>query len=176
MQIPYVGVRDLHVTAVVLSITLFVVRAAWRQRSPERLQRKWVRIVPHVIDTILLLSGAWLAWQLGASGVRGWLPAKLVALVLYVVLGTVALKRGRTSGVRLAAACAAVLTFAYIASVALTKPPLGVLAGQRAFSPAASAQPGVPSGRDASSDGPYANAYSAKAIDQQAPATMTVAR
>jgi len=160
MQIPYAGVRDLHVTAVALSITLFVVRAVWRQRSPGRLQQKWVRVVPHVVDTVLLLSGAWLAWQLGAAGVRGWLPAKLVALVLYVILGTVALKRGRTSGVRLAAACAAVLTFAYIASVALSKSPLGVRAAQGMPLHALAGHPGLPSGLRASSDGPYASACS----------------
>ena len=176
MPIPYLGVRDLHVTAVALSITLFVVRAAWRQRSPGRLQQRWVRIVPHVIDTVLLLSGAWLAWQLGAEGVRGWLPAKLVGLVLYVVLGSIALKRGRTRGVRLAAAAAAIVTFAYMASVALTKSPLGVLAFHDAWSSSASAQPGLPSSRADERNGQYASAYSAKAIDQQPPAAMTVAR
>lgn len=127
MQIGYLDVRHLHVTAVVLSIALFVVRAGWTFWTPAMMQRPWVRIVPHVVDSVLLLSGAWLAFQLGASGVRGWLPAKLVALVVYIVLGSIALKRGRTRGVRAAAAVAAVLTFAYIASVALTKSPLGVL-------------------------------------------------
>ena len=74
------------------------------------------------------LSGAWLAWQLGAGGVRGWLPAKLVALLVYIVLGAAALRYGRTRGVRIAAMVGAVLTFAYIVSVALTKSPLGAIA------------------------------------------------
>jgi uncharacterized membrane protein SirB2 len=112
---------------VVTSITLFVVRAAWVARAPQNLHRRWVKVVPHVIDTVLLASGVWLAWQLGAAGVRGWLPAKLVALVAYIVLGAVALRRGRTRGVRMAAAVGAVATFCYIASVALTKSPLGFL-------------------------------------------------
>jgi uncharacterized membrane protein SirB2 len=176
MPAAYVGVRDLHVGAVVLSITLFVVRAAWRQRAPQRLQQKWVRIVPHVIDTVLLLSGIWLAWQLGAAGVRGWLPAKLVALVLYVVLGTVALKRGRTSAVRLAAAVAAVATFAYIASVAVTKSPWSVFAVTQAPVDGSGVQPGLPSGLALMSDGAYASAYRANPIDQLTPAAMTVAR
>ena len=128
MDLGYLDVRHVHVAAVLLSGAFFVVRAGWMLRAPERLQQRWVRIAPHVVDTVLLLSGAWLAWQLGAQGVRGWLPAKLVALALYVALGTIALRRGRTRRVRLIAAAAAVLTFVYIASVAVTKSPLGVLA------------------------------------------------
>jgi uncharacterized membrane protein SirB2 len=92
------------------------------------LRQRWVKIVPHIIDSVLLLSGTWLAWQLGAAGVRGWLPAKLAALVLYIVLGAFALRYGKTRGMRITAMIAAVLTFAYIASVALTKSPLGALA------------------------------------------------
>ena len=125
METSYVTVREVHVTAVTLSLTLFVVRAGWMLRAPERLRRRWVRIVPHVVDTVLLLSGVWLAWQLGILGVRGWLPAKLVGLLVYIVLGAVALRRGRARGVRIAAAIAAIATFAYIVSVAITKSPLG---------------------------------------------------
>jgi uncharacterized membrane protein SirB2 len=125
--VDYLAVRHLHVAAIVASITLFVVRAGWMAYAPERLGRRWVRIAPHVVDTVLLASGLWLAWQLGAEGVRGWLPAKLVGLVLYIVLGAIALKRGPTRGLRIAAAAAAIATFAYIASVALTKSPLGFL-------------------------------------------------
>jgi uncharacterized membrane protein SirB2 len=129
MENAYVTVRGLHVAFVTLSIALFALRAAWMAYSPARLAQRWVRIVPHVVDTALLLSGVWLAWQLGAAGVRGWLPAKLAGLVIYIVLGTVALRRGRTIGVRGVAAVAAIVTFAYIVSVAVTKSPLGPLAG-----------------------------------------------
>jgi uncharacterized membrane protein SirB2 len=128
LEISYLSVRHLHVGAVVLSITLFVLRARWSLYSPARLRQRWVKIVPHIIDSVLLLSGASLAWQLGVAGVRGWLPAKLAALVLYIVLGAVALRYGKTRGARIAAMIAAVVTFAYIASVALTKSPLGALA------------------------------------------------
>lgn len=128
VEIPYLGIRHLHVASVTLSIALFAVRAGWMLRAPERLQQRWVKTVPHVVDTVLLLSGVWLAWQLGTAGVRGWLPAKLVALVVYIVLGAVALRYGRTRGVRIAAAVGAILAFGYIIAVALTKSPLGPLA------------------------------------------------
>ena len=123
----YVAVRQLHLASVALTLGLFLVRLAWMIWSPERLQRVWVKVVPHAIDTVLLLSGAWLAWQLGTAGIRGWLPAKLIALVLYIVLGSVALRRARTRGLRIAAAVGALLTFAYIISIAVTKSPLGFI-------------------------------------------------
>ena len=121
-------VKSLHAGSAALSIALFATRGAWMLWSPERLRERWVRIVPHAIDTVLLASALWLAWQLGAAGAHGWLAAKVVALLVYIALGTVALKRGRTRGVRIAAFVAAVATFGYIVSVALTKSPLGFLA------------------------------------------------
>jgi len=119
----YLAVRQLHVALVAATLTLFCVRCAWMLASPERLQTRWAKVVPHVIDTVLLLSGVWLAWQLGSAGIAGWLPAKLAALVVYVVLGTIALKRGRTRRVRIAAALAALLVAAYMISVAIHKSP-----------------------------------------------------
>jgi uncharacterized membrane protein SirB2 len=99
---------------------------AWR---PQFLARRWVRILPHVVDTILLLSGVWIAFQLGEAGVRGWLPAKLIGLVIYIMLGMVALKRGRTRGIRIIAALSAVGVLTYIFGVAVTKSAWGPLAG-----------------------------------------------
>jgi uncharacterized membrane protein SirB2 len=124
----YATIKLLHVGTAALSMSFFVLRGAWMLRSPERLAERWVRIAPHVIDTVLLGSALWLAWSLGAEGTRGWLWAKVIALAAYIVLGSIALKRGRTHGVRVAAFAAAVATFAYIVSVALTKSPLGFLA------------------------------------------------
>jgi len=124
----YGVIKSLHAASAALSLALFLVRGAWMLRSPQRLQQPWVRIVPHVIDTTLLASALWLAWQLGAAGTRGWLAAKVVALFVYIALGTIALKRGRTRGIRIAALIGAIATFGYIVTVALTKSPLGFLA------------------------------------------------
>jgi uncharacterized membrane protein SirB2 len=126
MAISYLSIKHLHITAVTLSIALFLLRAGWMLYSPWRLHARWVRTVPHVIDTALLLSGAWLAWQLGKAGVADWLPAKLAALVAYIVLGAFALRYGRTRGQRIAALIGALLTFAYMVAVAVTKSPLVV--------------------------------------------------
>jgi uncharacterized membrane protein SirB2 len=124
----YFAIRQLHVTATAVSLALFILRGAWMLASPALLERRWVKIVPHVVDTVLLGSALWLAWQLGMDDTRGWLVAKVVALFVYIALGTVALKRGRTRGVRVAALSGALVTFGYIASVAVTKSPRGFTA------------------------------------------------
>jgi len=128
MTLDYSAVKHLHAGCAALSIALFLTRGAWMLWSPERLRQRWARITPHVIDTVLLLSALWLASQLAAGSAHGWLAAKIAGLVLYIVLGTIALKRGKTRGVRIVAFIAAVATFGYIVSVALTKSPLGLLA------------------------------------------------
>jgi uncharacterized membrane protein SirB2 len=127
MQDIYASLKTLHMASVTASLALFVLRGAWLWRSPARLRLRWVRIVPHVVDTILLATGITLAALLGASGPHAWLGAKIAGLVVYIVLGSIALKYGRTSGVRLAAFIAALATFAWIVSVAITKSPAGFL-------------------------------------------------
>jgi uncharacterized membrane protein SirB2 len=128
MVLDYGTIKSIHVGSAALSITLFLTRGAWMLWSPPRLQRRWVRVVPHVIDTALLVSALTLAWHLGTAGTRGWLAAKVIALFVYIGLGTIALKRGRTRGVRMAALIGALAAFGYIVTVALTKSPLGFLA------------------------------------------------
>lgn len=123
----YAVLKHVHVSAAGLSLALFALRGAWRLASPERLAARWVRVVPHVVDTVLLASALLLAWQIG-RGAAPWLAAKVVALVVYIVLGTIALKRGRTPSIRAGAFVAALATFGYIVSVALTKSPWGALA------------------------------------------------
>ena len=123
----YTMLKTVHVASAAASIGLFALRGGWMMAAPERLLRRWVRIVPHVIDTVLLASAIALAVMLdNYPATRSWLTAKVVALVAYIVLGTIALKRGRTLRVRVAAFAAALATFAYIVSVAITKSPAGL--------------------------------------------------
>jgi uncharacterized membrane protein SirB2 len=128
MPFDYASLKAIHVGAAATSLTLFVVRGAWMLAAPDRLRQRWVRTLPHLVDTVLLVSALWLAWQIGFAANGRWLGAKIAALVLYIVLGTIALKRGRTRGVRIAAFVASVVTFSYIVSVALAKSPLGIFA------------------------------------------------
>ena len=90
--------------------------------SPERLQIKWVKIAPHIIDTILLVSGISLIIITKQYPLQEpWLLAKLVALVAYIGLGTMALKRAPTKQLKLLFLSLAIATFIYIASAALTR-------------------------------------------------------
>jgi uncharacterized membrane protein SirB2 len=115
--------HGIHVLAVVLTLALFVLRGAWMFAGSGMLQRKWVRIAPHVVDTVLLVSALYLAiaqwgWPMTP---HGWITAKIVALVVYIGLGVVAIKRGPTKAIRGAAFVAALVVFAYIAQTAVTK-------------------------------------------------------
>ena len=126
----YLALKHLHLTAVVLSFALFVLRGLWMLVESPQLQRRWVRIVPHLIDTVLLVSAIGLTLILQQYPfVNGWLTAKVLALIAYIILGSIALKRGPTQRIRAAAWIAALATFGYIASVALTHSPLGFLGG-----------------------------------------------
>lgn len=92
------------------------------------LATRFVRVAPHVVDTALLGSAAWLAWFLGQYPfVHGWLTAKVLGLVAYIAFGTVALRRGRTKAIRAAAFAAATVSAGYVVSVALTRDPAGFL-------------------------------------------------
>ena len=120
----YETLKALHVTAVVTSYALFFVRGVWMLRESALLQRRLVRILPHVVDTVLLASAIVLAMTIRQYPfVAPWVTAKVIALVAYIGLGTVALKRGRSRGVRVAAWIAAQLVFFYIVAVAITKSP-----------------------------------------------------
>ncbi|MBX3652277.1 MAG: SirB2 family protein [Burkholderiales bacterium] len=121
----YLTLKSLHVGCVAASYTLFLLRGLWMMLRPERLQLLWLRIVPHVVDTVLLGSAVAMALMIRQYPfVAGWLTAKLLALLLYIVLGSIALKRGRTRKQRLAAWLAAQAVFFYIVAVALTRNPL----------------------------------------------------
>ncbi len=122
---PYIALKHLHISFVALSGLLFLTRGIWMLRDSPRLQQRWVKILPHLVDTLLLASAIGLAlWSHQYPGQMPWLTAKVTALVAYIVLGMIALKRGRTKGVRTAAFIGALACFAYIVAVAVTKNPL----------------------------------------------------
>ncbi|WP_298017755.1 SirB2 family protein [uncultured Castellaniella sp.] len=115
----YFPIKHLHMTAVGLSILLFVIRAYWSVTGSALLQHRLVRILPHVVDTVLLVCGVILAAMIGPN--QPWILTKIVLLIAYIGVGTIAIKRGRTTRGRLTAAVAAVAIFAYIVGVAITK-------------------------------------------------------
>lgn len=122
MPTTYILLKYLHVSCVALSGGGFVLRGAWMMRASPLLARRWMRITPHVLDTVLLASAIALSLLIGQYPlVDSWLTAKVLGLLAYMALGTIALRRGRTRAVRIAAFCGALLVFAYIVAVAMTK-------------------------------------------------------
>jgi uncharacterized membrane protein SirB2 len=120
----YLLVKNLHLATIVLTLALFVLRGVWMVADSPRLQARWVRIVPHINDTLLLASGFGLAVMIQQYPLmHGWLTAKFLALILYIVLGTLALKRGKTKTQRIVAWIAALLVFGYMAAVAVAHDP-----------------------------------------------------
>ena len=124
----YIVAKSLHVGTVILSLGGFGARGALMLAGSPVLERRFVRVAPHVVDTILLASALWLCWILREwPFVEGWLTAKVLGLVAYIVLGAIALRRGRTKGVRIAAFALAALAALYIVSVALAHDARGLL-------------------------------------------------
>ncbi|MFB9240563.1 SirB2 family protein [Massilia antarctica] len=118
----YLTVKHLHMSCAALSIGLFALRGVWMLRGSAQLAQRWVKVAPHLVDTVLLASAlTMVVWSGQYPFVQPWLGAKVVALVVYIVLGAVALKPGRPKRVRAIAFGAALLTVAYIVAVALTR-------------------------------------------------------
>lgn len=113
--------KVIHVSCVVLSISGYLLRGVWMMRESPWLRKKWVKIVPHVVDTTLLGSAILLAIQIRQYPfVQGWLTAKVLALIAYIVVGAIGLKYGRTKKIRVVAWLGAIAIFLYIVLVAFT--------------------------------------------------------
>ena len=118
----YEVIKSLHIATALLSIFGFTVRGVWMMQSSSMMQQRWVKIAPHINDTILLLSAIVLVIISSQyPGPTAWINAKIVALIFYIVLGIIALKRGKTKTIRVTAWCSAILVFAYILAVAISK-------------------------------------------------------
>ena len=123
----YVVVKLVHQTAVTRSISGFFIRGAASLSGAQWVNSRAAKTLPHLVDSVLLLSALALAWMLRLTpGNAPWLLAKIVGLVVYVGLGVVALRPGRPLKVRAAAWGAALATVGWIVSVAVTKSPLGI--------------------------------------------------
>jgi len=120
----YLFVKYLHVTCVVLSVSLFVLRGTLELSAQPWRQWRLLKVAPHVIDTTLLTAALWLAWRIGQYPfVNGWLTAKVLALLAYILLGMRALGKRTPQGQRLPFFLAALLSVGYIVGVALTHSP-----------------------------------------------------
>jgi uncharacterized membrane protein SirB2 len=118
----------IHVSCAFVSIAGFALRGYWMVRESPLLQHRMTKVLPHIIDTLLLASAISLLLILHLSPLaHAWLTAKILALLLYIVLGMVALRAGRSKKARVCAGVLALLTAGYIVTVAFSKKPWGFL-------------------------------------------------
>ena len=121
-------VKIIHITCALISISGFVGRGILMIRESSLLSARWIKVLPHINDTVLLVSAIILASQWGWSALQmPWLLTKIMALLVYIALGVLALKKGRNKVIRTSAWLAAILTFSYIIAVAITKNPLLII-------------------------------------------------
>jgi len=118
----YPLLRTLHIATVHLTLILFLLRGFWMLVESPRLDARWVRIVPHVNDSLLLFAAIAMLVVAGLNPLeQPWLLAKIFGLLAYIGLGTLALKRGKSKAIRIKALIAALGMFGYILAVAITK-------------------------------------------------------
>lgn len=111
-----------HVSMVTVSGCLFLLRGYWMLTESIWLQHKAIKVAPHVIDSLLLASAISLLFVLNYNPIsQAWIAAKIIALLFYIVVGSIALKRGRSKEVRSFSLVIAVLIFFYIIAVAITR-------------------------------------------------------
>ena len=124
----YFALKHLHVLTVLFSVSLFILRYWWQYRTSPMSQKRWVRIVPHVNDTVMLLSGVALMvmakfWPFTPQA--AWLTEKLFGVIIYIVLGFIALgRRPRSQQVRWFAFLLGLVVLYVIVKLATTKIPL----------------------------------------------------
>ncbi|WP_339723202.1 SirB2 family protein [uncultured Paraglaciecola sp.] len=121
----YEMIKHTHLTAIALSVVLFLLRFILNAMQSPMLQKKWLKILPHIVDTLLLVTAATLCVMLKQYPfVDAWVTEKLLALVMYIFMVTLALKLGRNGFMRGIGLVGAVSWIAYAGMVAVSKQPI----------------------------------------------------
>ncbi len=118
----YTGIKHLHMLLAIISIVGFTIRGGMKLAGSRWLEQRWLRIAPHVVDTLLLAAGIWLAVASQQYPLaQGWLTAKVVGLVLYIALGLHVMRFATTQRARAISYALALLCFAWIMAVAFSR-------------------------------------------------------
>lgn len=118
-------IKNLHISTVIFTGSFFLLRYIWMLNGTLERRGKWVRHVSVINDTILLICGITMTTIIKQYPfVHGWLTAKVIALLGYIVFGSVALKYGKSLKQRAIHGVIALLCYGYIVSVALKHNPL----------------------------------------------------
>jgi len=115
----------LHMTLAVLSISLFSLRFIWTLSNSSKLQAKWVKITPHIIDTLLLIIGVVMAVKFSINPVEQlWLGEKILAVFAYIFTGYFTLKLARNKPMQIIGYLGAIGWVMLIVRLAMTREPL----------------------------------------------------
>ena len=116
-------VKQIHIIVASLSLLGFLIRGYWMVNESQLLQNKLVIILPHIVDTLLLGSAIYLVILLQVNPFEvNWITAKILLLVAYIVVGTIALKRGKTKKIKVSAFIFSILIISSIFVIANIKP------------------------------------------------------
>lgn len=121
----YMLFKHIHMTAALASGAFFLLRGLWMMQESSLFNAKLVRILPHVIDTILLVSALVLVGMMGAF--PAFVLVKVAALFIYIALGMMAFRFLKGWGGRVFMFFSALAVYAFIVSVAISKNPQGFL-------------------------------------------------
>jgi uncharacterized membrane protein SirB2 len=115
-------IKTVHVLCAIISISGFLYRGYLKLTQPAALSKKWLKISPHIIDTILLASGLVMLFQLQYyPNQYNWMAIKLIMVVVYILLGIVTLRFAANKTQTFAAFIAALLCYTYIIFIAINK-------------------------------------------------------
>jgi uncharacterized membrane protein SirB2 len=121
----YLLIKYLHILTAGASISLFCLRFLLLMRKPAGLRSRWIRVLPHLNDTLLLTFAILLCFATRqAPLVTPWLSEKVLAVILYIVAGVIALKKAKSRPGQIAWFIFALILFAYTANMAVNKSPL----------------------------------------------------
>lgn len=119
----YLLLKTLHISAVVLSITFFCIRTYWLLAQPKALESKLIKRLPHVIDSILLLSAFAMLYvgNISIGSDNPWIITKIIAISLYIATGVYIFRIAKNKTQIYIALCFVVLIYYYIIQTAITK-------------------------------------------------------
>ena len=121
----YLLLKGLHVTCAFTSYTLFLLRGIWSLRGSPIMQQRWIKIVPHIVDTLFLASAISLTFTIQSFPFEDdWLTAKLAGVLFYIGLGFISFRCRRNNGIYLPAWLMAQVVFTYIVLVAIQHNPI----------------------------------------------------
>ena len=120
----YQTLKLIHISCAIISVTGFTVRGLMALMDSPYLQQRWLKITPHLVDTLLLGSAVYLAVASSQYPFEhSWLTAKVLALIVYILAGMWVMRFGKTRTQKLCAYILALASFSYIFAVALTRTP-----------------------------------------------------